>query len=92
MKVAVLISGRGSNLKSLIDAAARRLSRRNRARHFQSGRARGIGFAREANIPNAVIPHRRFALTRRVRQAIDARYASSVDLVCLAGFMRIPQR
>ena len=91
MKVAVLISGRGSNLKSLIDAAS--------APGFpaeivlvisNSARAGGLDYARAANIGNAVIPHGDFASRAAFDNAIDARLReAAVDLVCLAGFMRI---
>jgi phosphoribosylglycinamide formyltransferase-1 len=91
MKVAVLISGRGSNLKSLIDATS--------APDYpaeivlvisNSARAGGLDFARAANIPNAVIPHGDFASRAEFDKAVDARLReAAVDLVCLAGFMRI---
>jgi phosphoribosylglycinamide formyltransferase-1 len=91
MKVAVLISGRGSNLKALIDAAAATdypaeivLVISNRAS------AGGLDFAREAKIPTAVIPHGDFATREAFDNAIDARLRDAgVDLICLAGFMRI---
>jgi phosphoribosylglycinamide formyltransferase-1 len=91
MKVAVLISGRGSNLKALIDAAA--------APDYPAeivlvisnvAGAHGLGFAREAKIPAAIIPHGDFASREEFDNAIDARLRDAgVDLVCLAGFMRI---
>ena len=91
MKVAVLISGRGSNLKSLIDAAS--------APDYpaeivlvisNSARAGGLDFAHTANIPAAVIPHGDFASRAEFDKAVDARLReANVDLICLAGFMRI---
>lgn len=91
MKIAVLISGRGSNLKSLIDATA--------APDYpaeivlvlsNTAKAGGLDFARAANIPTAVIPHGDFASREGFDAAIDARlYEAGVDLLCLAGFMRI---
>ena len=91
MKVAVLISGRGSNLKALIGAASApdypaeiMLVIANRAD------AAGLEFAREAKIPTAVIPHRDFASREEFDNAIDARLRETgVDLICHAGFMRI---
>jgi phosphoribosylglycinamide formyltransferase 1 len=88
MRLGVLISGRGSNLQALIDACA------NPAYPAQiaivvSDRADAAGLARAAaaGIPSVVIAHRdrgRFAA-----QA-DARLREQqVELVCLAGFMRI---
>ena len=91
MKVAVLISGRGSNLKALIDAAS--------APDYpaeivlvisNAADAAGLGFARDARIPFAVIPHGDFASREEFDNAIDRRLREAgVDLVCLAGFMRI---
>src|SRR4051812_4012930 len=91
MKVAVLISGRGSNLKALIDAAA--------APDYpaeivlvisNSTRAAGVDFARDAHIPSTIVPHADFASREEFDSAIDARLREAgVDLVCLAGFMRI---
>jgi len=91
MKVAVLISGRGSNLKALIDAAA--------APDYPAeivlvisnvAGAAGLGFALDARIATAAIPHGDFASREEFDAAIDMRLrAAGADLVCLAGFMRI---
>jgi phosphoribosylglycinamide formyltransferase-1 len=52
--------------------------------------AAGLGFARDAKIPFAVIPHGDFASREEFDNAIDRRLReAAVDLVCLAGFMRI---
>jgi len=49
-----------------------------------------LDFAREAKIPAAVVPHRDFASREEFDNAIDMRLREArVDLVCLAGFMRI---
>ena len=91
MRIAVLISGRGSNLKALIDACAARgypakigLVLSNRPD------ASGLVHAEEAGIPYKVIDHKQF----KTREAFDAELhraltTSEVDLVCNAGFMRI---
>ena len=61
LKVAVLISGRGSNLEALMKACAApdfpaeiKLVISNRAD------AAGLDYAKEANIATAVIPHRNY--------------------------------
>jgi phosphoribosylglycinamide formyltransferase-1 len=89
--VAVLISGRGSNLKALIEACAAPaypaqivLVISNRAD------AGGLDYAKEAGIPTAIVEHRDFAS----REAFDAAMQTRLDeagaqLICLAGFMRI---
>jgi phosphoribosylglycinamide formyltransferase-1 len=91
LAVAVLISGRGSNLQALIQATAtpgfparivRVLS--NRAD------AGGLDLARTAGIPICVLPHGDFADRAAFDTAIDRDLrAAGVDLVCLAGFMRL---
>ncbi len=90
-RVAVLISGRGSNLKALIDAAAApdypaeiALVVSNRAD------APGLQHAAAAGIAAEVIPHRDFADRESYDAALDEKLrAAEIDLVCLAGFMRI---
>jgi phosphoribosylglycinamide formyltransferase-1 len=91
LKVGILISGRGSNLKSLIDACATpgypaeiALVISNRPE------APGLGIARAAGIPALAIDHKLFP----TREAFDAELdkalrAAGVELICNAGFMRI---
>jgi phosphoribosylglycinamide formyltransferase-1 len=91
LKVAVLISGRGSNLQALIEAcaapdfpAAIRLVLSNRAD------AKGLERAAQAGIPARIIPHRDFAERAAFEAALDeALGEAGVELVCLAGFMRL---
>jgi phosphoribosylglycinamide formyltransferase-1 len=91
LNVGVLISGRGSNLGSIIDAcadptfpAAIRLVISNRAD------APGLERARAAGIATAVIPHRDYATRDAFDDALDRALADAgVELVCLAGFMRL---
>jgi phosphoribosylglycinamide formyltransferase-1 len=91
LKVAVLMSGRGSNLQALIAACADpafpaeiRLVLANRAD------AQGLAHARAAGIPWQVIPHRDYATRAAFDAALDAALAAAgIELVCLAGFMRL---
>lgn len=91
LRTAVLISGRGSNLEALIAACAApgfpaeiALVLANRAD------APGLAHARRAAIPTRVIAHRDFASREAFDAAIDAALrAAQIDLVCLAGFMRL---
>jgi phosphoribosylglycinamide formyltransferase-1 len=90
-RVGVLISGRGSNLVSLIQAARRPgfpaeivLVLSNKAD------AAGLERAREAGIDTFVADHRRYG----GREAFDAVLTAALkearaDLVCNAGFMRL---
>jgi phosphoribosylglycinamide formyltransferase 1 len=91
MRVAVLISGRGSNLRALIDAA--------RAPDYPAEialvvsnveTAAGLDVARAASIATRVISHKVFASREEFDMAIDAALTTAnIDLVCQAGFMRI---
>ena len=91
MKLGVLISGRGSNLKSLIDACA--------APDFpaeivcvlsNNPEAGGLIHAQAARIPAHVINHKDFARRETFEASLDeALRAAGVELVCNAGFMRI---
>lgn len=90
-RVAILISGRGSNMVSLIEAA--------RAPDFPaeivlvlSNRPEAAGLARaaESGIATKAIDHRAYPDRDGFDAALDAELrATKVDLVCLAGFMRI---
>ncbi len=90
-KVAVLISGRGSNMQSLARACAAPdypaeivLVLSNRAD------AAGLDFAREAGIATAVISHKDFPDRASFDAAMDAEIRRhGADLICLAGFMRL---
>jgi phosphoribosylglycinamide formyltransferase-1 len=91
LKIAVLISGRGSNLQALIDAAAEPgwpaeivLVISN-----EPG-AQGLERAEKAGIPTTVINHRDFDGREPFDQAMTkAIEAAGAELVCLAGFMRL---
>jgi len=91
LPLVVLISGRGSNLQSIIDAIdAGRLPAEVRAVISNRPDARGLARAERAGIPTEVIDHRdypdRESYDRALAEAID-RYRPA--LVVLAGFMRI---
>jgi len=91
-RVAVLISGRGSNMTALIAAA--------KAPDYPAAivlvlsnlpDAAGLVHARQAEIATAVVDHRAFGADREAfERALDARLqAQGVEIVCLAGFMRL---
>lgn len=90
-RVAVLISGRGSNLKALIDAARAADYPAQIALVFSNiETAQGLQIAHDANIPTKVISHKVFASREEFDMAVDAALrAAQIDLVCQAGFMRI---
>ncbi len=90
-RVAVLISGRGSNMTALIEAS--------RAEGFpaeiglvvsNNPAAPGLEVARQAGIEALAINHKDFSSREAFDQAlVDALEKAGTDLVCLAGFMRI---
>ena len=91
-RVAVLISGRGSNMTALIEAAKAAdypaeiaLVVSNRPE------APGLIRAREEGITTAVVDHKLFGDDREAfeRALDDALAAHRIDIVCLAGFMRL---
>jgi phosphoribosylglycinamide formyltransferase-1 len=88
---AVLISGRGSNLKSLIAAAAIPDFPAEIALVLSNVEgAGGIAVAQAAGIPTKVISHRGFGSREDFDRAIDAALReANIQLVCEAGFMRI---
>lgn len=86
-RVAVLISGRGSNLGALMDAADASYQIVLVISNIAS--AGGLERAAAAGIATQVIPHK-----GKTREAFDAELdaalqAASADIVVLAGFMRI---
>ena len=91
MRVAILISGRGSNMQSLIAAAKSPEFPAEIVGVFSNkADAPGLAFARDNAIPVAALSHRDYA----TREAFDAEIQAildgwNVDLVCLAGYMRI---
>jgi phosphoribosylglycinamide formyltransferase-1 len=91
-RVAVLISGRGSNMAALIEAAKDKtypaeiaLVVSNRAD------AAGLGLARAAGIATKIVDHAAFGKDRAGfdRALQDVLELHRIDLVCLAGFMRL---
>ena len=90
-RIAVLISGRGSNLQALIDAvAAQRLDATIAVVVSNRSGAQGLERARAAGIPTVTMPHRDYSSRDAFEQALVAELrARDVALVCLAGFMRL---
>lgn len=90
-RIAILISGRGSNMVSLIEAAqapdfpgeiALVLSNRPDAG--------GLALAREAGIETLAIDHRAYSSRESFDAAMDAALRErGIELICLAGFMRV---
>jgi phosphoribosylglycinamide formyltransferase-1 len=90
-KVGVLISGRGSNLQALLDAAAAPDYPAEIAVVISNRPgAAGLERAAKAGVPTLTVPHRDFAERRDFEEALTAQLEKAgVELVCQAGFMRI---
>ena len=91
LKVAVLVSGRGSNLQSLIDAAARPDYPAEIVLVISNiPGVQALERAAKNGIATAVIPHKDYPAREAFDSALDARLReASAEFVCLAGFMRI---
>ncbi|MFT8719354.1 phosphoribosylglycinamide formyltransferase [Acetobacter sp.] len=90
--IAILISGRGSNMRSLIEACAQPDFPASVALVLSNKEdAAGLEYAREAGLRAEAIPHRLFGKDREAHErAIDARLKEAgVEFVCLAGYMRL---
>ncbi|MEQ8935002.1 MAG: phosphoribosylglycinamide formyltransferase, partial [Amphiplicatus sp.] len=91
LKLGVLISGRGSNLQSLIDACADPAYPAEIALVISNvPGAHGLERAEAAGIQTQTIDHKAYESREAFERDVDgALRAANVDLVCLAGFMRI---
>jgi len=91
LKLGVLISGRGSNLQSLIDACADPAYPAEIALVISNiPNVHGLTRAAGAGIPTATINHQDFESREAFDQALDHTLRDAgIELVCLAGFMRI---
>jgi phosphoribosylglycinamide formyltransferase-1 len=91
-RVAVLISGRGSNLMALAQAAGQRSYPAEIALVLSNRpQAAGLLAAQQSGLATAVVDHARFGADRRgFETAMQAVLEQArVELVCLAGFMRL---
>jgi phosphoribosylglycinamide formyltransferase 1 len=90
-RVGVLISGRGSNMRALVEAS--------RAADYPAeivfvasnkDDAAGIEFARNNAIPTTVVSHKSYVTREAFDVALNAELQKhNLDLICCAGFMRI---
>ncbi len=91
LRTAVLISGRGSNLRALIAAcAAPDFPAEIVAVIANRADAGGLAHAAAAGIASRVVPHRDYPSREAFDAALDAALRQAgAELVCLAGFMRL---
>lgn len=91
VRTAILISGRGSNMQALVEAAKAPDFPAEIALVFSNVvDAGGLAYAAAAGIPTKAISHKGFASREAFDEAVDAELrAAGIEFVCLAGFMRI---
>ena len=84
IKTAIFISGRGSNMKSLIKYSQKKNSKIEIAKVFSNNKtAQGIDIAKQLNVPEIFFYSNNF-FEERIKKNLD-----DIDLICLAGFMKI---
>ena len=91
LKLAILISGRGSNMRALVAACqAGSIDAEIRLVLSNQPQAEGLSHAAAAGLATRVLPHRDFASRDDFDAALDrALREAEADFVCLAGFMRL---
>ena len=90
-RIGILISGRGSNMIALADAVSE-----GRVPNAQvavvisdQANAAGLAKAKERGIETLVIERRGRPRPEHDREVVDALRERNIDLVCLAGYMRV---
>jgi phosphoribosylglycinamide formyltransferase 1 len=87
----ILLSGRGSNFVAIADSIAAKRIRDARIAVVISNRAdaAGVETARQRGISTQVIPSKGKPREEHDRAVVDALRENKVDLICLAGYMRL---
>src|ERR1700682_3436668 len=90
-RIAVLLSGRGSNFDALADAVAAGRIPNAEVAVVISNRdgAPGIEKAQQRKIATRVIPSKGLEREAYDRQVVSVLHGQKIDLVCLAGYMRL---
>ena len=90
-RVGILISGRGSNMRALIEAGQEKDYPAEIVLVISNvADAGGLEFARKHNIETQIIEHKKFPSREIFDNAMDvALNAANVEIVALAGFMRL---
>ena len=88
LNAAVFISGRGSNLKSLINFTKKKLSPIKIVLVVSSNKeAQGLNYAKINNIKNIVVIYKN--KLKAEKKLFDTLVKYKIQLICLAGFMKI---
>lgn len=90
VKIGVLVSGSGSNLQAIIDnIEAGRLDAQIRIIVSNLPEVYALERARKHGIPSLVLPHKGMKREEFDRKLVEVLRSHDVELVVLAGFMRI---
>jgi len=91
MRIGVLASGTGSNLQAILDACgARAIPAEVAVVICNIPGARALERAGSAGVPAVLLPHQKFPNREEFdRELVRTLQKHRVDLVCLAGFMRL---
>ena len=89
-RLGILLSGRGSNFQAIADnVAAGRLKAEIAAVISNREEARGLEIARQRALPALCIPSKGTPREDYDRRLVEELKSRNVELVCLAGFMRL---
>jgi phosphoribosylglycinamide formyltransferase-1 len=89
-RLGILLSGRGSNFEAIAENIERgRLQAEIAAVISNRAEARGIEIARERALPAVVLPSKGVEREEYDRRVVAELQGRGVELVCLAGFMRL---
>lgn len=89
-RIGILLSGRGSNFEAIANSvSAGRLDAEIAAVISNRPEARGIEIARERGLPAIVMPSKGIDREQYDRSVVAELKNRRVELVCLAGFMRL---
>ena len=89
-RIAILLSGRGSNFEAIADSvAAGRINAEIAAVVSNRADALGLERARQRALPAVLLSSKGLEREAYDRQVVAVLQENGVDLVCLAGFMRV---
>ena len=88
IKISVFISGRGTNLKSLINFSKKKKAKIKLALVVSSNKnAKGLNFAKKNNIKYLIVSYKnKRKAESQILKELNRNY---IELICLAGFMKI---
>jgi phosphoribosylglycinamide formyltransferase-1 len=89
-RLGILLSGRGTNFEAIADnVAAGRLQAEIAAVISNREEARGLEIARQRGLPALCLPSKGIPREEYDRRVVEELKSREVELVCLAGFMRL---